>query len=178
MSGRPQQAWAISTASIRLSAAKTTGTFPARTFTSTNAFMFHLQHRRGKCTANSARVSPKKKRIAKEKNREYLEKTRGLPRTPSHGHPAWGEHYGAQSIMRLRTSGVRPQDLRVHRLAAKSRPQENESRFVPVQNVPGAKGCWRSLARTRLFLFPVLLAGQFFAHGPPLVLRRMPALVG
>jgi hypothetical protein len=52
--------------------------------------------------------------------------------------------------MRLRTSGARPQDLRVHRLAAKSRPQENESRFVPVQSIPGAKGCWRSLARTRL----------------------------
>ena len=48
--------------------------------------------------------------------------------------------------MRLWAQAVVTQDLRLHCLAAKSRPEEDGPRFVPLQGIPAAKGCSRPLA--------------------------------
>jgi hypothetical protein len=50
--------------------------------------------------------------------------------------------------VRLRTSAIATQNIRLYGLAAQSRPQENRSRLVPVQSIPSAKGGSRSLATT------------------------------
>jgi hypothetical protein len=51
--------------------------------------------------------------------------------------------------MRLWAPAVVTPDLPLHCLAAKSRPEEEVPRLVPVQVVPGAKGCSRPLALSK-----------------------------
>jgi hypothetical protein len=47
--------------------------------------------------------------------------------------------------MRMRTSAVVTQNVRLHRTATQSRSPKNRSRFMPVQNVPSAKSRSRQI---------------------------------